>query len=254
RNSELGTQNSELGTQNSELRTRNSELGTQNSELRTQNSELRTQNSELRTRNSELRTQNSELRTMKINYLELISASMSLTAVFLKTRQKVLTWPVGLIGIITGFFVYYEAKLYAKCLLNIIYCLLAIYGWYQWLYGGKNKTPLKVSKTNFQTFVVILTIGLLSTLSLGHILATYTDAELVYGDAFHTSFSPLAAWMTARKKLESWILWIDLDIFYLGVCYYKGLCFFSISHGIYLILAGYGYIRWRKSYLSQAVQ
>ena len=191
---------------------------------------------------------------MKINYLELMSASMCLVTVFLRTRQQVFAWPVSLIGILTGFFVYYEAKLYAKCLLNIIYFLLAIYGWYQWLYGGKNKTSLKVSKTNFQTFVVILIIGLLSTLSLGRILATQTDADLVYWDAFHTSFSPIAAWMAAKKKLETWILWLALDLLYVGVCYYKGLCFFSITHGIYIILAGYGYIQWRKSYLSQAVQ
>ena len=191
---------------------------------------------------------------MKINYLELISASTCLATVFFKTKQKVCAWPISLIGILTGFFVYYKAKLYAKCLLNIIYFLLAIYGWYQWLYGGKNKTPLQVSKISFQTFVVLLVIGLLSTLSLGRILANHTDADLVYWDASHASFSPIAAWMAAKKKLESWMLWIALDIFYLGVCYYKGLCLFSISHGVYTILGVYGYIRWKKAYLRQKRQ
>jgi nicotinamide mononucleotide transporter len=30
--------------------------------------------------------------------------------------------------------------------LQIVFIILGVYGWYQWLYGGANKTELPVSK------------------------------------------------------------------------------------------------------------
>ena len=181
-------------------------------------------------------------------YFELFSALFALASVLLSAREKTLTWPISIVCILLGLFVYYEAKLYAKCLLNVTYLGVIAYGWYQWLYGGKNKTPLKVSKITLQTKGILVISGLLGTLGLGTAFATYTDADLPYWDSLHTSFSLVAEWMMAKKKLESWIVWFVLDVSYTGLCYYKGLYLFSALHLLYIFLAVYGYKCWKKAY------
>jgi len=67
----------------------------------------------------------------------------------------------------------------------------------------------------------------------------------------HTLLCLTAQWMTARKKLESWILWAIADILYTLVCYYKELYWLSGLHAFYIFLAVHGYRVWRQAYLRQ---
>ena len=188
---------------------------------------------------------------MPFGFLQIFGVALAIAIIALDTRENVLARPLSLIGTIMSFFVYYPAGLYAKCLLNCIYIVLNIYGWYQWLYGGKNKTPLQVSKSKASVIVVGVVLGLLATGGLGKLLTRYSNAELAYWDSLHTVVCLVAQWMLVRKKLETWIVWTLADMLYTVVCYYKGLYLFSGLHAFYIILAINGYRTWRQSYQRQ---
>ncbi len=188
---------------------------------------------------------------MAVNYLELFGTLCGIATVLLSAKQKIYTWYVSFVSIVLGFFVYWQVGLYGKCLLNLFYLSLHGYGWHQWLYGGKNKKPLQVTTTNFPTMGVLLAAGITGVLFLGYTLATYTSAALPYKDAFHTSFALIAEWMVAQKKIENWLVWIVLDLFYAGICFYKKLYLYGAEHLMYMGLGIYGFKAWRKSYAAR---
>lgn len=184
--------------------------------------------------------------------LQIAFALLAIVNVWLDIRESVWARPLGLFGTILSLFIYYPAKLYAKCLLNIAYIFLNIYGWYQWLYRGAGKTALQVSKTDSSTLVGLVAAGILITLGLGRFLTTYSSAELSYWDSLHTSFCLVAHWLLVNKKLESWLFWLALDVEYAGVCYYRGLYPFVLLRIIYVFMAINGYRSWKRTYCQQA--
>ena len=176
---------------------------------------------------------------------------LALITIWLDTRENVWARPLSLVGTGMALFVYYPAGLYAKCLLNLCYIVLNVYGWYQWLYGGKKRTPLQVSKTPTKVLAISASLGLLAAVGLGNLFALYSKASLPYWDSLHTVFCLIAQWMLMKKKLESWILWMLLDVLYAAVCYHQGLYLFSGLKVAYIFLAIQGYRSWRRSYLQQ---
>ena len=187
-----------------------------------------------------------------IALLQAISMVLSLTATLLDTRQKVIARPLGILSSATGFVVYFNTGLYAKCMLNIFYIFLNIYGWYQWLYGGRQKTPLQITNIAPQSLPILFFIGTAGGLFWGIILDYFFQARLAHGDAVHTVFCIIAQWMLARKKLECWYLWVALDFYYTGVCIQTGLYLFAAQHVLYIALGIYGYYSWKGAYLQQA--
>jgi nicotinamide mononucleotide transporter len=185
---------------------------------------------------------------ISINLLQIPCTILGVVVVLLNAKEKVLAWPLTMVATVLGLFIYYEKGLYAKCALNIIYLTFGLYGWYQWLYGNKHKTSLQVSKTSPRTLGILLLSGLLSALVLRIMLVKHTYATLVCADSAHTAFCLIAQWMTARKKLESWILWGIADVLFTVVCYQKELYWFSGLHAFYFFLAVHGYRSWRQTY------
>jgi nicotinamide mononucleotide transporter len=193
---------------------------------------------------------NYEMYTL-MSVLQIICTILGIAVVLLNTKEKVLAWPLTVMATVLGLFIYYEKRLYAKCLLNIIYLILGMYGWYQWLYGNRAKKSLRVSTTNLRTMGILGLTGVAFVVTLWRILMGLTHADLVYEDSVHTALCLIAQWMTARKKLESWILWAIADILYTSVCYYKELYWLSGLHIFYILLAVHGYRAWRQVYLRQ---
>ncbi len=185
---------------------------------------------------------------MPSSLLQIFGFSLAIATILLDKRENVLARPLSLIGTTISLFVYYSAGLYAKCILNSIYIILNSYGWYQWLYGGRNKTPLSISTTPAGQLVALGGLGLLTTWGLGKTLALYSSADLPYWDSLHTVICIMAQWLLARKKLETWPLWLLADVLYIPVCFYKGLSFFGFLHALYIMLGIDAYRTWHRSY------
>jgi len=71
-----------------------------------------------------------------MNTLELIAAIVGAISVWLSVRQNIWSWPTAIVNVVLYALVFYEAKLYADMGLQVIYAVLSVYGWYEWLYGG----------------------------------------------------------------------------------------------------------------------
>jgi nicotinamide mononucleotide transporter len=73
-----------------------------------------------------------------------------------------------------------------------------------------------------------------------------------YLDIFTTGIFFSGMWLMANKKIENWMFWIFGNIISVPLYFVKGLGFTAIQFTIFLILAIFGYIAWRKTLNNKA--
>ena len=181
------------------------------------------------------------------NVWEILAVVFGIVSVYLSTREHIWSWPTALVNVSLYFVVFFEAKLYADMGLQVVYFALSLYGWYEWLYGGENRTELHVSRTTRTLGVRLVLVGVASAALLGTLLARFTDAALPYLDSATTSTSLVAQWMMTRKILENWAVWAIVDVVYVGMFIYKRLYLPAGLYTVFFVLAVMGFIQWKRS-------
>ena len=63
-----------------------------------------------------------------------------------------------------------------------------------------------------------------------------------------------AQWLLTRKKLDSWIFWISVDIVAIGVYFYKGLLPTAGLYAVFLFLASAGFWKWSRIRLNNKIE
>lgn len=178
---------------------------------------------------------------------ELVAVVLTLVAVYLTTRQVVWCWPLGMVSVALYAVVFYQARLYADTGLQGLYFALAAYGWWAWRHGDDERGNLAVSRTTTRAAVLLVVGAAVAGLVLGQTLTRLTDASLPFMDSLLTSFSIAAQWMQTRKLLESWLVWLAVDVLYVGMFLYKELFLTAGLYTVFLGLALMGFVQWRRS-------
>lgn len=183
-----------------------------------------------------------------LNILEASGLIFGLLCVLFLIKEKVWTWPLGIIYVLISFVIFYEAKLYADLILHVFFLFMNIYGWYYWVYGRVDmENEIPVTTTVLPTLLMVLGISVVGIFISGQLLDNFTDGDLVYWDSTTSVLSVAAMWLSARKKIENWWIWLFVDILATGIYAYKGLYFYSFLYFVYIFLAIAGYRSWEKS-------
>lgn len=184
--------------------------------------------------------------------VEVIGFVSGALCVWLVARQNAWNWPVGIANNVTFFVLFWSAGLYADSTLQIVYLGLALYGWWAWLWGGVDQGRLRVSRTTPAQWAVLGAAGIAGTGLLAWVLTTWTDSTVPLPDAVTTVLSLLATWGQARKKVESWWLWITADLIYVPLYLYKDLWLTAILYVGFLGLCVLGLRNWLTAYRAAA--
>jgi len=182
-----------------------------------------------------------------VSLLEAVAVVFGIVSVWLSVREHVVSWPTAIVSVSLYFFVFKDARLYADMGLQVFYAAISAYGWYHWLYGGKNRGELMVSLTPRPVWIALPIAWIIGTLSLGTLLHRTTNAALPYVDSSLTVGSLLAQWMMTRKYVENWAIWVALDVAYVIVFLNRDLKLTAFLYVVYGILAWRGLVEWRRS-------
>ncbi|TSD64974.1 nicotinamide mononucleotide transporter [Inquilinus sp. KBS0705] len=190
--------------------------------------------------------------------LEISGVITGLLCVYLAAKNNIWNWPLAIISVILYIFIFFEARLYADMGLQVYFLVTNIYGWYFWSHkpATEVKTPVTlISKREglYSVIVVAIVTPLLGTalVKLSPILH-YTPASYPYLDSFCTACSLVAQVFLARKVLQNWLIWIFVDVIYVGVYIFKDLHLTAVMYAVYVAIAAMGYIDWKKDYIKQA--
>jgi nicotinamide mononucleotide transporter len=183
--------------------------------------------------------------------LEVIGVITGLLCVYLAAKNIIWNWPVAIISVGIYIFIFFDSHLFADMGLQFYFLITNIYGWYFWSKkpATEEKAPvLRIKRT--EVLLSILAI-IIFTFLLGSILK-YTTASYPYIDSFCTACSLVAQIFLARKVLENWLIWIFVDVIYVGVYLFKGLNLTAIMYAIYVGIALLGYIDWKRDWRKQS--
>lgn len=194
-----------------------------------------------------------------ISYLEFVGTIFNLASVWLVAKRNILTWPVALIGVILFGILFYQIQLYADFFEQIYYAITGFWGWYLWHTQRKKdgtkkvKTSVNTKKQNLAWVAGIIgaTAALSIILSNIHLWLPALfplPATMVIVDAFTTILSFAATILMIRRKVESWILWIVVDVIAVWLYTVKEVPFIALLYLIFLIIAIRGLVEWRKAH------
>jgi nicotinamide mononucleotide transporter len=191
-----------------------------------------------------------------MSYLEFAGTVFNLWSVWLVARKSILTWPVGIAGVILFAILFYQIQLYADLVEQAYFLVTGFYGWWIWgRAGGGGDKAVTITRSGAAGVTGSLAIVAVGTAAMGYLLARIDGylpvlfpqpATFPYLDAFTTVMSFVATILMARKKIECWHLWIAVDLIGVGLYFAKGVVFVSLLYLVFLVLATRGLLTWRR--------
>jgi nicotinamide mononucleotide transporter len=185
------------------------------------------------------------------NWLEATGLVSGLLCVALLIRQNIWNWPIGMLYSLVSMVVFYRERLYAELPLQLFYVVMNGYGWYYWTFA-RTKTPrseeeLPVTNIPMQTAAALALIVAVVTAATGFFYATQTSAAYPYWDSAATTMSFAGMWMTARKQIENWYVWLVVDVLETGIYLAKGIELYAVLYCVYVGMAIAGWWAWYRS-------
>lgn len=187
-----------------------------------------------------------------ISYIELIGTLFGLISVYWASRTNILTWPSGIINEIAFFILFYQVQLYSDVLLQVFFFAATVYGWINWRNGPNKKSISHLTNKFKRWYIIAICIG---TITLGALMSEIhtflpeyfaKEASFPYIDAFTTCASIVATILLARKNIETWIIWIIVDLVCIVLYFIKGIPVVAFEYIIFLMLCLLGWRNWNK--------
>lgn len=178
-----------------------------------------------------------------MNITEFVAALITLSSVIMLANGKMSGWILGIIGSLLYGFLFFQQKLYANMFLQLIFITQGVYGIYEW--DKEKETDFSSKKLDFILFLNLLfaVSGICIVLLLS--LSLYGENTVL--DLTLSMFSILAMLMMAKKYVQSWFVWIGVDIGYLYLFFSTNMFISAILYFILLIMCINGYIKWSKN-------
>jgi nicotinamide mononucleotide transporter PnuC len=181
------------------------------------------------------------------NWTELLGSLAGAFCVWLLVKENIWNWPLGIANNIFYVFVFFKAGLFADMGLQFVYITIALYGWWNWLYGGKNHSELSVRRASRTGLAGYGVLALCSTALLYWLLSRFTPSTVPLADGLTTALFLTAQYMMSRKVVENWWFWIVGDVLVIGLYIYKHLYFTTALYALFLALSIAGLVRWQSS-------
>ena len=178
--------------------------------------------------------------------IEIAAAMLGVVNILLVVRRSLWNYPFGLAMVSLYFFVFWDAKFYSDALLQIFFFAIQIVGWIAWSRADEVDHGVAVGWLAGKARWLWLLGTLAAILVWGSIMARFTDAVAPMADAAVASLSVSAQILQSLRRVESWVLWIAVDILAIGVFTWRGLGVTAALYSLFLILAVIGLIQWRR--------
>lgn len=194
-----------------------------------------------------------------ISYVELFGTILYLASVWLISRRNILTWPVGIISVLLYLTLFYQIRLYSDVLEQIYYLGASVYGWWIWRearQAQQEDQSIAVHYSTSRSIGIAVVVTLIAGIVLGQVMSRIHEwlpdlfpqaAAYPHIDALTTMMSFMAMWLMARKRTESWIYWIIVDMIAIWLYYVQEVRFISLLYVVLLGMAIYGFWTWHTS-------
>ena len=190
----------------------------------------------------------------EVSALEAAGVLFSVLYLVFAIRESLWCWPAAFLSSALTIVVMFGARLYSEAALNVFYAAMAVYGWYQWRYGGRGQgapeLPISVWPLKAHALAIGGSIALAAV--VGWFMSRHTAAAFPYLDAFVTVSSVVTTYMVTRKVLENWLYWLVVDSLSMYLYWQRELYLYVGLFALYLVLVVIGLVRWHRDWRAAA--
>ena len=181
-----------------------------------------------------------------MNYLEIIAVVFGVVAIWLASKGRVVNFGIGLVNCVLYGILFGREGLYSGMILQGIYFVINLYGLYSWRKPKVEMSKelkvmwLTVKERVFVTVVIVAT-GVLWGMGVkwGAQLLPENIQEPQYPmvDAILTTASIVAQILLTRKKIDNWVIWVIVDVVYIGLFLMVGMYWTAGLYMVYTLIA-----------------
>ena len=176
------------------------------------------------------------------------AALLGVINVALLVRRSIWNYPFGIASVALYGYVFLNARLYSDAVLQIYFFVIQFYGWWNWLKGRSDDGYVRIESMSARERASFAGATIAVALAIGWLFRSYTNAAAPWMDAALAATSVTAQYLLSVRKIENWVLWITVDVFYVGLYWWKGLYSTSGLYAIFLMLSAAGLIEWLRGY------
>lgn len=178
--------------------------------------------------------------------LEIFAVIISVIGVALTIKRNMWCWGFNFLAFILYGYLFFSFKLYGETILQGFFIIINFYGFYYWLKGKQIEHEIRIVAIPAKTVIIQMLLAALGGLIFGLSLKHFTDAAVPMLDSQLAAFSLLATYWTSRKHIATWVLWVFVDIVYVGMFIYKDLYLTAGLYAAFVVMAAFGWWQWEQ--------
>lgn len=182
-----------------------------------------------------------------VTWLEIVAFVIAIAMVFANLRVNPVAWPLAIVSSLLYALLFAESRLYGEAGLQILFVVVALWGWWEWLRGtGADGTPLRVRRLSARGRLIALAATVAAWPLLALLLMHATDSDVPWLDALPTVGSITGQFLLGRKLVENWAVWLLVNLFSIGLFVHKALWLTVLLYGLFAALSVVGWRTWDR--------
>jgi len=179
--------------------------------------------------------------------LEIAATLLGVANIVLIVRRSIWNYPFALAMVSLYAIIFFEAKLYSDAGLQIFFFLVNLYGWWAWSRNRAEAGEIVVEHLTPAGLAGWIAGSVMAIAGWGTMMARLTDASYPWWDGSVAMLSVAAQILMTRRYLENWHWWIVVNAVSIPLYLKKDLLLTAGLYGLFLILAIWGLIEWRRA-------
>ncbi|MFO1272566.1 MAG: nicotinamide riboside transporter PnuC [Rubrivivax sp.] len=182
-----------------------------------------------------------------VTWLEVVAFGLSIWMVLANFKVNPVAWPLAIVSSALYALLFADSRLYGEASLQIVFIVVACWGWWQWLRGtDESGAKLQVHRLAARQRRAVAAATLAGWPLLGLLLGRLTDSDVPFLDALPTVGSLAGQFLLGRKLIENWAVWLAVNVFSVGLFAYKALWLTVLLYALFALLSVQGWREWRK--------
>jgi nicotinamide mononucleotide transporter len=182
---------------------------------------------------------------------------LSLAMVYCNIRQIHWGWLLAILSSFLYGFVFWKSALYGQAALQVMFIVMAAWGWQQWLQGqSQNEASIDMTATDLLPISSLQRhewqrAGVATLLAWSFctvVLQQFSDSKVVGLDALITALALLGQYLLGRKKIETWWIWLAVNILTIALMVTQHLWLTAVLYFVFAVLSVVGLRAWRKQH------
>jgi len=182
-----------------------------------------------------------------MSVLEFIAALFGVLNIVLIVRRSVWNFPAALVMVTLTGIVLWDVRLYSDAGLQLFFFIVNLIGWHLWARHKGVEGEVLVARLGMVGQLAWIAVALVAIWGWGWFMAMNTNASYPWWDASVAMLSVVAQILMTRRYINNWHWWTVVNLISIGLYWQKQLYWFTGLYVLFLGMAIWGLIEWRRA-------